>query len=102
MTENDRIFHFQVIEDRNRIVAKHPCRIIDRRLARPSGAAIVVGNHLVVPRKLGDLEELPNLPVAGRLTEKDEWLSLALDVVVNFIVSDLYRWHLALQVLAGC
>ena len=99
MTQNDRIFDFQVIEDRNGIVAKHPGRVIDGRFARPSRPPIVMGDHPVVFRELGNLEEFPNLTVAGRLTEKDKRLSFAVDVIIDFTVVDFYCRHATLRYL---
>src|SRR5258705_1339704 len=102
VAENNRLVDLQMIQKSNRIVAKHPGREIDRRLARPSGAAIVVDDDPVILGELGNLKKLPDLPIARSLAKKYERLSLAVHFIVNFGVFALYCWHLALQVLTGC
>src|SRR5690349_6557528 len=93
MAEYDRVAHLQLFQNCRSVVAKNPRGIVDRRFARFSGAAIIMDDHQMVFRELGNLITLPNLPVAGGLAKKDEWPSPSVRFIKDFSVAELDNRH---------
>src|ERR687897_2793531 len=69
MAHNDRVFSVEMIHQSRDILGEHRRGVIDGRLARLAGAAIIVNDYAMVAGKLLDLMDLPNLAVAGRFAQ---------------------------------
>src|SRR6516165_1165765 len=93
MAEYDGISKIQLIQDRRRIVAEHSCRVIGRRFTRSSGAAVIMSDHEMVFRELGNLKEIPDLAVAGGFAEEQKRPPLAVSFEIDFAVVNSYRRH---------
>src|SRR2546430_8368339 len=93
MAHDNGIFSVKIIHQPNYVLCEYFGRVVDRRLARLSSAAIVVNDHTVVLRKFLGLVDLPNFTVAGGLTQKDHRAALAMFFLVDFNVVYVHRWH---------
>jgi hypothetical protein len=89
-----------MIEQRRGIVGEHFDGVLLYGLARFSRAAVVKDDHLVIPRKFGDLVKFPCLMIETRDAAEQKWRAIAVNFVVDLRVlafekghKFFFRWH---------
>src|SRR5215510_8998631 len=86
-----------MVQNRHRVVAKHPRRVIDRGFARAPRAAVIVHDYHVILREFGHLIGFPDLAIASSLAKEDEGLALTVNFKIDFSVIRSYCRHLCLR-----
>jgi hypothetical protein len=92
MAADDRALDAEMIEQRHGVLGQAPGGEILAARGRSAGAALIVDDHLMVARELGDLIKLPGRAMPGGRGDEQQGRAAARDLVVDVgVVEPQYR-----------